>query len=402
MSAAPVITNYVDLALGSEYVRQDDRVSYYEKRGIGKVVPIPGAGGLGSGISHKIYRVPKSQLLTRNEVRKIEKNESNAILVAQSAERAAAAAVRQSEMNINAAGIIYTDEPMTKLDIDMPINLSELADKALQLAAKKKWDSLNKRNRRFHIIGSTGSNATKKIRYGYKRKEISVRPGFSGEEEVMINQNEVSVDDAIDALRMAFIEVERQKKLESAIKEAHDRMPKNSTGQVPRELAGSEPKEREKIIQEQIDRKMPKIEAVLAKLREGMVLGFAPPLAKVVPKEENLLRFNNLAGINFSAPGNPGAGSGAPSYRDPFDGLNSPPNTTDAAFAAAGIEIEPETVEKLSKNQRSALLFQLRGMNKSQHNAAINSFLINALRKGGKRATRKARKVKKTRKVKRT
>jgi hypothetical protein len=69
---------------------------------------------------------------------------------------------------------------------------------------------------------------------------------------------------------------------------------------------------------------------------------------------------------------------------------------------AAGIEIEPETLSKLSKNQRSSLLSKLRGMNKSQQNTAIDDFLVNALRKGGKRKTRKYKKSKKTHKNKRS
>jgi hypothetical protein len=375
VSSTPVVVeNSVDLG------DQDIRVAYYKKRGIGQTVPVPGALGMGSGISHTIYRVPKSQLLTRNEVSKIYKNESNAILAAQSAERAAAAVVRQGEMNANVAGIVYTDEPMTKIDIDMPINLGSLAEKVRELAKQQKKNHVKLTTKRYMEGKTPIPNPT--------------------------------VDEIVAAAKTAFIKTEVEKATRTSPSW-------NTRGRIV--LYGKRDQERhDNHIKEHIDRKMPKIEAVLAKLREGMILGFAPPAPKVVPKEENLLRFNNLAGINFSAPaGSAAAGTGAPSYRDPFEGLNSSPNTPHRAwalvreplrlmrtaaphanFVAAGIEIEPETVERLSKNQRSTLLTKLKAMNKSQHNSEINSFLNNALRKGGKRTTRKARKVKKTRKVK--
>jgi hypothetical protein len=326
LSSTPaVVENSVDLALSNRYGGEEDiRVAYYKKRGIGTVVGIPGAGGMGSGISHIVYRVPKSQLLTRNEVRKIYKNEEDAMMAAQSAERAAAAVVRQGEMNANAAGIVYSNEPISKIDIDGPIHIGSLVNKALQIAAKKKWNSSGNE---YHIR-STGllKNGTRQVSYSKGRggnvKTITMRPGYSAEEEIALEELKPSGEEGIQALRNKFIEMERQKKWESAIKEAHNRMPKNRNGKIMREYWGSEPQERERIIQEHVERKLPKIEAVLAKLREGMIMGFAPPAPKVVPKEENLLRFNNLSSINFSAPaGSAAAGSGAPPQVDPFEGL---------------------------------------------------------------------------------
>lgn len=77
----------------------------------------------------------------------------------------------------------------------------------------------------------------------------------------------------------------------------------------------------------------------------------------------------------------------------------SPPNVTHKNFTNAGIEIEEETISHLSKNQRKELLSQLKSMNKSEQNSAINTYLAtHVLGKGGKRKTRKARKQRKTRK----
>jgi hypothetical protein len=325
-SAAPVNTNYVDLAVGSEYVRENERVPYYRKRGVGKNVPFPGAAGMGSGISHYVYRVPKSELLTRNEVRKIEKNEYNAMMALQAEERAAAAVVRKGEMNANVAGIVYTDEPMSAIDIDLPINLIFLADKALRLAAKKKWNSMTERNRGIISGTTTSSDGKRKVWYSGSsgRKSINIRPGFSAEEEIMIKENKVNVDDSIEALRNKFIDVEKEKVRFASHLAAEKKAPRNSYGKIQQEYAGSVPKEAARLVQEHIDRKMPKIEAVLAKLREGMILGFAPPAPKVAPKEENLLRFNNLSSINFSAPTGPAV---ANRLVDPFEGLNSSPKT---------------------------------------------------------------------------
>jgi hypothetical protein len=404
--ATPVNTNYVDLAMADPYGNpQNERVAYYQKKGIGKVVPVSGAAGMGSGISHTVYRVPKSELLTRNQVRKIYKNEENAMMAAQAAERAAAAAVRQGEMNANVAGIVYTDEPTSSVDIDKSINLESLANKGFQLAAKKKWNSINSREKQTRYgnpsIMKLG-NGTQKTRYGSmrNRKEINVRPGFSAGEEIMIKENKVSIDDAIEALRSAFIEVEKGKVYHSSHLQAEAKAPKNSYGKIHREFYGRIPIERDRLVQEHIDRKIPKIEAVLAKVREGMILGFPAPAPKVEEKEENLLRFNNLSSINFSA--QPSAAS-TTKYMDPFAGLNTNTNITHKNFTNAGIEIEKETVNHLSKNQRKELLSQLTAMNKSEQNSAINTYLATHPigRRGGERKTRKSKKSKKTRKIRR-
>lgn len=103
--------------------------------------------------------------------------------------------------------------------------------------------------------------------------------------------------------------------------------------------------------------------------------------------EENLLSFeatqamkksvqNNLAQINFT-----------------------PKNITHKNFVNAGIEIEDETVDHLTQNQRRTLLANLQAKNKSNHNEYIDEYLAKVLtRKGGKRRNR-AKKSRKTRKA---
>jgi hypothetical protein len=136
------------------------------------------------------------------------------------------------------------------------------------------------------------------------------------------NKIEPKVDEVIAALRNSFIESEKGKVYHSSHLEAEAKAPKNSYGKIMREWYRRIPIERDRLVQEHIDRKMPKIEEVLAKLREGMIMGFAPPALNAAPKEENLLRFNNLSSINFSAPaGSAAADSGAPRQVDPFEGL---------------------------------------------------------------------------------
>jgi len=352
--------NYIDLPLN------DGRVYYYRKRDIGKNFGVPGAGGLGSGISHVVYRVPKSEFISLNELRKIQQNELNAKIALESAEKAAAAIIRKGEINANIAGIVYTNEPTLKVDIDLPIHLESLAEKGFQLANEK-------------------------LKTKYQRKR--------GQIVTLDDKNKVSIDDVIKVLREAFIETEKSKVSELFYKQAYAKIPKNSFGMIPREMHGSERRETDRLVQEHIDRKLPKIEVVLEKLREGMILGFAPHVAPhVVPKEENLIHFNNIKSINFAATSAPAS---AKKVIDPFEGLNFSPNVTHSNFVAADIEIEPETVSKLSKNQRSALLSKLKGMNKSKHNSAINDFLIEYLAKGGKRKTRRANKSRNTRKVRR-
>ena len=323
--------NYVDLALGDPYGNpQDDRVAYYKKRGIGTTVGVPGAAGMGSGISHTVYRVPKSELLTRNQVRKIYKNEENAMMAAQAAERAAAAVVRQGEMNANTAGIVYTNEPTTSIDIDKPVHLESLAAKGRNLMKKDNSVREKKRNAAWKLVDPVNLNYySKQVRAPVGSKEYKNQLGKLVGLNHYINTKDFNIDDAIDALRNKFIETEKEKVYQSSHKEAEAKMPKNSYGHIIREYQGSVPRERDRLVQEHIARKMPKINAVLEKVREGMILGFVPPPPKVAPKEENLLRFENLSSINFSAPA--AAGSGAPSApNDPFAGMGGKRKTRKA------------------------------------------------------------------------
>lgn len=394
----PVNTNYVDLAIADAWGNpQNDRITYYKKRGIGKVVPVPGAAGMGSGISHTVYRVPKSEILTRNQVRKIYKDEENAMIAAQAAERTAAAVVRQGEMNANVAGIVYTNEPSNNIDIDKPINLIELANKAKSLVKNNSEIKKQKMNKAKSKI-NTNTLKFIKERYSHLGEKRYMNEVERATKSYM---NANTIDDEIQALRNKFIETEKGKVYHILHKQAEAKMPKNSSGHIAREYQGSVPKEAARLFQEHIDRKMPKIDAVLAKVREGMIMGFAPPAPKSVQKEENLLRFNELSSINFSAPTQTTTTS---TYVDPFEGLNATPNISHKNFTNAGIEIEEETVNHLSKNQKNELLSLLKSMNKASHNAAIDDYLARHLGKGGKRKnkTRKGHKGNKTRKTKRT
>jgi hypothetical protein len=313
-AAAPVNTNSVDLALSTPYGGAEDiRVAYYKKRGIGKVVGIPGAVGLGAGISHTVYRVPKSELLTRNEVSKIYKNEEDAMMAAQSAERAAAAVVRQGEMNANVAGIVYSNDPMTKIDIDLPIHLVSLADLGKQIV--KQNSSVKQKKLNAALSKMNAEMNAENLKY-MKRKGMNMKKHA----EHYMNET-YSVDDIIEAIRNKFIEEEENKIRETKRMEAKRAFPLIPRGYVnkPSFMTQNQSKEQARLIKEHIARKMPKIEAVLAKLREGMILGFAPPAPKPVEKEENLLRFENLSSINFSKPS--ANAPAAPVYSDPFEEL---------------------------------------------------------------------------------
>jgi len=301
--------NYAELSL------EDPRVEYYVKKGIGKHVPVPGVAGLGSGISHSVYHVPKSELLTLNQVRKIEKNKYNVKKAVEAEATAAANLVHKDEINANVASIVYTNQPTAILDIDRPIHLESLADKAMQLIAKKIL--VEKKPRSLSSI--TRKNGSQFFKY--KDKEINIRPGFSAQEEFIIHTENPSVDKAIEELRNAFIELEKRKISPSSYLQAKASLPKNSSGNIIREFQGSVTKRADKFTQEHIDRIMPKINAILEKVHEGMIIGFPSVPAPVAPKEENLIRFDNLSSIDFSQPPGSAAGSSVPIPVDHFQGL---------------------------------------------------------------------------------
>lgn len=331
--------DYVNLALSNPYGGiQDERVDYYRKRGIGEDYAVPGAGGLGSGISHSVYRVPKSELITLNQLQKIRKNEMNAMKAAEAEAKAAADALRRSEMNANLASIVYTNAPMVNIDIDSPINLSNLAHNATKLAMdtrviNDKSFRINK-NGTISIRKKTGKKKTIKMpmrsteyrNFPAYNKEINeeinlkipVRKNFTPRQEYIYHVSPPSIDEIVAAAKDAFIQTEKNKIDENIVAKVKKTFP-NYFGhnRIYRMKRPQEQiTEKNRLIQDHMQRKMPKIESVLAKLREGLFMGTITQDNKSVEKEVNLLTFPGLKNINFST----AATTAARHYDDPFVG----------------------------------------------------------------------------------
>ncbi len=325
----------------------------------------------GYGAIHKYpyIRIPKDiypTIPTKEDYKQMKKREYETKAKIEEEQKAAEKLVRQAEINTNVQSIIYTDEPMETIDIDIPINLEFLAERGLKLAQKKINNEKSKKNK-----GRTFS--------------------------AISNKSKASIDDAISAIREQFVETEKNKVTpilrEEAKKLYKVPSPADRGGSNIHFIMMMENMQKMYIaekVKEHIDRKLPKITAVLEKIHEGMVFGFAP-VKKKVNTNTNLLRFNELKNINFSY--RPTEGPAKP--YDPFEGLNTSPNLTHNDFTAAGINIEPETIDHLTKNQKQELLSLLVTLSKAEHNDAINSFISKKLSKGGKRKTRKIRKGKK-------
>ena len=303
--------DYVNLALSNPYGGiQDERVDYYRKRGIGEDYAVPGAGGYGAGVSHYVYRVPKSELITLNQLQKIRKNEMNAMIAAEAEAKATADALRRTEMNANLASIVYSNTPMAKIDIDLPINLSNLAHNATKLAMDTKLanDKIMKRKQK---------NGTVMYRNG-KTLKFMKNTNYK-------KLNPPSIDEIVAAAKNAFIQTEKNKIDENIVAKVKKTFPNyfghNRIYRVKRPQ--EQITEKNRLIQQHIERKMPKIESVLAKLREGLFMGTITQDNKPVEKKEvNLLTFTGLNNLNFSTV----APTAAAQYYDPFVGLNNSQN----------------------------------------------------------------------------
>lgn len=115
-----------------------------------------------------------------------------------------------------------------------------------------------------------------------------------------------------------------------------------------------------------------------------------------VPEPKGVYHTYRAAGANLLGLNTPAAPIKAsnnlltfPSYEEQLASINFSKKAMNNAnfkrFTNAGINIEEETVKKLSPNQRTSLFNRLTRINKRNQNAEINAFLQNVLsRKGGK------------------